>query len=182
MSDTGAREDQDSYEDDPLERQHQREALELREAILDAEIGAIESPPAISVPPTMSIRDACRLMIDKRIGALLIAEGDHIVGIFTERDVLSRVVVSSVAHDAAISTVMTKNPEALGEHDGIAFALNRMIVRGFRHLPIVDAAGHPRGVLSVRGVVGYIVSVLPGRVLNLAPEPHLGIPRSTDGG
>jgi len=65
--------------------------------------------------------------------------------------------------------------------DGIAFALNRMIIGGFRHIPIVDDAGAPHAVLSLREVVAFIVSLLPHRFLNLPPEP-MHEARSTDGG
>ncbi|MFI5184279.1 MAG: CBS domain-containing protein, partial [Vicinamibacteria bacterium] len=64
---------------------------------------------------------------------------------------------------------------------GIAFALNRMIIGGFRHIPIVADEGTPLAVLSLREVVSFVVSLLPARVLNLPPEPHLAA-RSADGG
>src|SRR4030095_254525 len=97
------------------------------------------------------------------------------VGIFTERDVLQRVAISGIDRARPVSDVMTHNPETLSVDDGIAFALNRLIARGFRHIPIVDKTGHPVAVLSVREVVAYIVSLLPARVHNLPPEPKLGI-------
>jgi len=76
---------------------------------------------------------------------------------------------------------MTPNPETLHLDDGIPFALNRMIVGGFRHLPIVDSTGVPLAVVSLREVVAFIVSLLPSRVLNLPPEATLEA-RSQDGG
>jgi CBS domain-containing protein len=76
---------------------------------------------------------------------------------------------------------MTADPETLGPDDGIAFALNRMILGGYRHIPILNEAGEPLAVLSLREVVSFIVSLLPARVLNLPPEPHLEA-HSPDGG
>ena len=61
-----------------------------------------------------------------------------------------------------IRELMTPNPETLGPDDGIAFALNRMILRGYRHIPIVDDSGAPLAVLSLREVVSFIVSALVG--------------------
>ena len=55
---------------------------------------------------------------------------------------------------------MTSNPETLGIDDGVAFALNRMIHGGFRHIPVVDDDGRAVGVLSQREIVAYIVSLL----------------------
>jgi CBS domain-containing protein len=76
---------------------------------------------------------------------------------------------------------MTPDPETLSVDDGIAFALNRMTVGGFRNVPIVDDAGAPLAILSQRDVVAYIVSLLPRRILNLPPEPRLEA-HSPDGG
>jgi CBS domain-containing protein len=75
---------------------------------------------------------------------------------------------------------LTAHPETLGPDDGVAFALNRMVVQGYRHIPIVDGE-NPLGILSVRDVVRHLVSLMPNRVLNLPPEPSLEA-RSPDGG
>jgi len=175
----GVSEFDDAYEDDPTRRE--REEQRLGAAILDSPIRALEPRPAIAVAETTTIEDAVRLMLESEVGALLVTRGEHPVGIFTERDVLRRVVGARVPLSQPVASVMTAAPETLGLDDGIAFALNRMIVRGFRHIPILDAAGHARAVLSLREVVHFIVSLLPSRVLNLPPEPDLEA-RSADGG
>jgi CBS domain-containing protein len=120
-------------------------------------------------------------MLEREAGAVLVERGGRAVGIFTERDVLRRVVSTGIDQSRSVSEVMTPDPETLGPDDGIAFALNRMIVRGFRNIPIVDEAGVPLAVLSLRDLAAFIVSLLPGRVLNLPPEPGLEA-RSKDGG
>jgi CBS domain-containing protein len=112
---------------------------------------------------------------------LVVDERGRVGGIFTERDVLRKVAASGAGPSRPVSEVMTPDPESLGLDDGIAFALNRMILGGFRHIPIVDDAGLPLAVLSLREVVAFIVSLLPSRVLNLPPEPRLEA-RSSDGG
>jgi CBS domain-containing protein len=120
-------------------------------------------------------------MVQREIGAVLVERDARAVGIFTERDVLRRVVLRGLDQGRPVSEVMTRDPEALGADDSIAFALNRMIVGGYRHLPIVDDQGKPGAVLSLREVVSFIVELLPGRVLNLPPGPHLEA-HSEDGG
>ena len=158
-----------------------REALRLGETILDAPIRALEPRPAATVPESTTIREAIQVLLDHDIGAVLVVRDGKAVGIFTERDVLRRVATSGIDQARPIADVMTRDPETLGPDDGIAFALNRMIVRGFRNIPIVDDAGVPVALLSLRDVVAFIVSLLPARVLNLPPEPSAGA-RSTDGG
>jgi CBS domain-containing protein len=175
----GLSEFDDAYEDDtaPREREEQR----LGEAVLHSSIRSLEPRPAVCVHDATPIRDAIRIMLEREIGAVLVEREGRPVGIFTERDVLRRVVTSGVELTRPVSEVMTLDPETLGLDDGIAFALNRMIVGGFRHVPIVDDTGQPLAVLSQREVVAFIVSLLPGRVLNLPPEPGLQA-HSADGG
>jgi CBS domain-containing protein len=182
--DMGKSEFEDEYEgDDGAERlRHAREEQKLGEAILGAPIRALDPPVAVTVADSTSIRDAISVMIERHIGAVLVEHSGKLVGIFTERDVLRRVAISGVDLGKPVSEVMTRDPETLQESDFAAFALNRMIERGYRHIPVVDAEGKPQGVLSVRHIVAFIVSLMPQRVHNLPPEPKLGLPRAPDGG
>jgi CBS domain-containing protein len=175
----GASEFDEAYEDEI--GASEREALRVGGAILAAPIRALEPRPAVMVPETATIRKAIQLMLDRDIGAVLVVREGRAAGIFTERDVLRRVAMSGIDQSRPVGEVMTPDPEVLGLDDSIAFVLNRMIVGGYRHVPVVDESGAPLAVLSQREVVGYIVSLLPARVLNLPPEPRLEA-RSTDGG
>ena len=175
----GLSEFEDAYEDDPDQRG--REEQKLGEAILNAPIRALDPRPAVAVRETATIREAIQAMLAQGIGAVLVERDGRAVGIFTERDVLQRVVDAGVDQTRPVAEVMTPNPEALSLDDGIAFALNRMVLRGFRHVPILDSEGRPVAVVSQREVVSFIVSLLPGRVLNLPPDPGLEA-RSPDGG
>lgn len=158
------------------------EERKLGEALLNAHIRQLEPKPTVSVAETATIGEAIQLMLDKRIGAMLIVRDGKAVGIFTERDVLTRVAISGIDLTRPVTDVMTRDPETLGLDDHIAYALDRMIARGYRHIPILDGNGHPAAVLSVREVVAFIVSLMPSHVYNLPPEPALGIPKRTDGG
>jgi len=176
----GISEFEEAYEeDDPGQRTGEEQRL--GEAILNAPIRALDPSPAAQLPETATIREAIGLMLERGIGAVLVVRDARVVGIFTERDVLRRVAVSGIDPTRPVKDVMTPDPEALSLDDGIAFALNRMIVGGFRNVPIVDESGAPLAVLSQREVVAYIVSLLPRRVLNLPPEPRLEA-HSQDGG
>jgi CBS domain-containing protein len=175
----GISEFDEAYEDDPSVREIDEQRL--GEAILGSTIRTLEPRPAVCVTESTSVRDAIRLMLEKEIGAVLVERGGRALGIFTERDVLRRVATSAASLERPVTEVMTADPECLGPDDGIAFALNKMIVGGFRHVPIVDDGGAPLAVLSLREVVAFIVSLLPKRVMNLPPDPRLGA-HSADGG
>ena len=177
----GQSEFDDAFDDEAEEDSFAREARRLGEGILGSAIRALEPRKAVSIPETTPIRDAIRLMLEREIGAVLVERDGRAVGIFTERDVLRRVVFAGLDQARGVGEVMTPDPETLGLDDGIAFALNKMIVRGYRHVPIVDTEGRPVAVLSLREVVSFVVELLPGRVLNLPPDPHREA-RSADGG
>jgi CBS domain-containing protein len=170
----------EAYEDDSSQRELDEQRL--GEAIVNSPLAALEPKPAVAVGADTTIREAIEIMLERGIGAVLVVD-DHgrVGGIFTERDVLRRVATAAVDASRPVSDAMTADPVCLGLDDGIAFALNRMILGGFRHIPIVDDAGLPLAVLSLREVVAFIVSLLPSRVLNLPPEPRLEA-RSSDGG
>ncbi len=126
----------------------------------------------ISIPLGTTIGDAARVMKQNRIGCVLVEEAGRLVGIFTERDILTKLV--GTGYDpAAVSVdgVMTRNPETLSPEDPIAFALQLMSVGGFRHVPLVDAERRILGILSVKDIVEYIVEHFPREVLNIPPEP-----------
>jgi CBS domain-containing protein len=175
----GMSEFDDAYEDEPNE--YELEEQQLGEAILGATIRDLEPLPAAMVKETASIKQAIQVMLDRNLGAVLVEREGKAVGIFTERDILRRVIRTGIDLERPVEEVMTPDPETLSLGDAIGFALNRMAVGGYRNIPIVDDAGKPLSVLSQREVVTYIVSVLPARVLNLPPVPNLEA-RSTDGG
>jgi CBS domain-containing protein len=177
----GISEFDDAWEDEAESAPLAREARRLGEGILASAVRALQPRPALCVSEDTPIREAITLMVEREIGAVLVERDGRAVGIFTERDVLRRVVLRGLDQARPVSEVMTRDPETLGPDDGIAFALNRMIVGGFRHVPIVSEGGEPLAVLSLREVVSFIVELLPGRVLNLPPDPSLEA-HSEDGG
>jgi CBS domain-containing protein len=136
----------------------------------------------VTVASEVSIREAIRAMNDRRVGCVLVVDEGLLAGVFTERDVLTKVVALSLNVDRTpVSEAMTRDPECLTLDDGIAYALNMMSVGGFRHIPLVDAERRPTGVVAMRNIVDYIVDLFPSEVLNLPPSPQHGITRSREG-
>ena len=66
--------------------------------------------------------------------------------------------------------------------DSLAYALNKMSVGRFRHIPLLDGKGELAGILSIRDIVDFIIELCPEEILNLPSQPDLAIPRSPDGG
>jgi len=109
-----------------------------------------------SLPPSATVRDASRVMTERHIGAVLVAVDDRLQGIFTERDVLARVVAAGLdPDDTALGGVMTPNPDTVAPNDTALEALQRMSECGYRHLPVVDA-GQIVGIVSMRDLYATV--------------------------
>jgi CBS domain-containing protein len=133
---------------------------------------AADKPPLIAEPST-SIHDVVQLMRDNRRGVVLIAEQGKLVGIFTERDVLLKIAGTRVdLQRTPVRGFMTPDPDALPADSSIAYAINKMVAEGYRHIPLVDEAGHPIGVVSMRDLIEHIAGFYQKDVLNLPPNPR----------
>lgn len=133
-----------------------------------------------------SVTDAMRAMQREHTGCVLVTDdgtpSSKLVGIFTERDVLLRIVDRGKnPATLPLAEVMTPEPEVLSVKSTVAYALNKMSVGGFRHIPVVDEEHRPAFVVSVRDVVNFLVEAFPREVLNLPTEPGTPPPRAREG-
>jgi CBS domain-containing protein len=133
---------------------------------------AADKPPLITEPST-SIHDVVQLMRDNRRGVVLIAENGRLTGIFTERDVLMKIAGTRVdLKRTPVRNFMTADPDTLPPESSIAYAINKMVSEGYRHIPLVDEAGRPAGVVSMRDLIEHIAGFYQKDVLNLPPNPR----------
>jgi CBS domain-containing protein len=117
-----------------------------------------------------SVADAVELMREQSVGCVLVCQDNAIVGIFTERDLLRRVLALRKPLSMPIIECMTPDPVTVHPTESIGSAIRRMEEGGYRHLPVV-ADGEPLGVLSVKRIVHYLVEHFPGVVYNMPPDP-----------
>lgn len=112
--------------------------------------GVVGEQDVATIGPDATVQEAAELMLERRIGALLVLRNERLVGIFTERDVLARVVAKSRdSTKTKVEEVMTRNPDSLPPDATAADALKMMGQQGYRHLPIVDG-DRVVAVLSLR--------------------------------
>lgn len=123
----------------------------------------------LSVTSSATLRDAVTIMREHHVGCVLVVDDDRLTGILTERDLLLKMEGADPAE--SVARFMTPDPETLQLDDPIVWALNRMAVGGYRHVPLVDDEGRPVGILSVKDIVHYIVALFPNEVLTLPPDP-----------
>jgi CBS domain-containing protein len=108
----------------------------------------------VSVPETATVLEAVRTMVKERIGAVVVMKGKKMTGIFSERDVLDKIVLAR--RDPAktpISAVMTANVLSISAPGDEAVAAEKMAANHIRHLPIVDDRKKVVGMVSLRGVM-----------------------------
>jgi CBS domain-containing protein len=158
------------------------EVRTLDEETLRHEIRALDPRAPIVVEPQASVLEAIALMQQNRVGCVLVARGGKLKGIFTERDVLTDVVGKAIdPAKTPIRRLMTPNPESLRLTDSIAYALNKMSVGGYRHIPLVDESLTPVGIISVRDIINYIVRLFPKSVINLPTLPRQNYTQQREG-
>ena len=106
----------------------------------------------VSVPPQASIREAACVMTRANVGSVLVLEPpDAMMGILTERDLMTRVLAKGVDPEkTTVREVMTPKPICVTPETPVSEAIVIMIERGFRHLPVMTAQQRILGVFSVR--------------------------------
>lgn len=112
------------------------------------------TPLTVSLDTTVS--EVLQKMVEAEIGCVIVVDGDQVRGIFSEYDALMRLGadVATLA-DRPIGSLMTPDPVTLNTEDKIAFALHKMHVGGYRHVPILDD-DKLVGVISIRDILGYL--------------------------
>ena len=132
------------------------------------------------VSPRDSVEQVVRKMVACRTGFALVMDGvdgaASLVGIFTERDFVSRVVAAGADASLPVEQVMTPRPKVVRTNGTVHVAVEMMETAGFRHLPVVNDRGEPVGVLSVTDIMRYLVEYFPARVYNLPPSPDQAQP------
>jgi CBS domain-containing protein len=109
-----------------------------------------------TVAPDASVGDVLKKMVDERIGCVMIVDKGKLVGIFSERDALIKLNTdASKFLKRPISQFMTPDPVTLETNDKIAYALHKMNVGGYRHVPILFQ-GKLAGVISIRDILRYL--------------------------
>lgn len=129
---------------------------ELERSITEHPIRALAPRNPVTVSSHTSVRVAVDMMVDKKIGCLLVDDGGQVAGIFTERDVLNRVLPDRSTLDQPVSNVMTPAPQTISLDDSIAYAMHEMAVGGYRHLPVADSDGSAAGIISARDLVRFL--------------------------
>jgi CBS domain-containing protein len=128
----------------------------LARSVMEDNLGHLDQEESVLAEPPDSALAVARRMKEAGTGCALVLEGDKLVGIFTEHDVLCKLAGAKAGEPpVAVGELMRVNPEALEETDSVAAALNKMAVGRYRHVPVRRADGS-YAVASIKGVLKYI--------------------------
>ncbi len=133
----------------------------VEERIKVVEVLALGINPPVIADADTSLREIVREMRDRRTSCALLTREDELAGVFTERDVVTRVVGEKG----------TSDPEHIRRGDRLSTAVRLMRRHGYRHVPVVDDDGRVLGCIRHEDVVDYLAQVYPAEVLNLPPDP-----------
>lgn len=119
---------------------------------------------------SMSINDAVRKMRENGSGYIVISNNKKVVGIFTEVDIIFKIIGKDVDWTRPVSDFMTKDPYVLTPDDSVGEAIDLMGKHRFYHIPLVDKNKELTGVISVRSLIRFLSEFYPTEVYNLPPE------------
>jgi CBS domain-containing protein len=122
--------------------------------MLDEQIqNFMEREQILLAAPETSVSSAARLMAEKKVSAVMVVEQKRLVGIFTERDAVFRVIAQGRDADSTrLADVMTTAPKTVTPSESFGYALLMMHENGFRHVPVVQN-GEPVGIVSARNAL-----------------------------
>jgi CBS domain-containing protein len=136
----------------------------VERSLMEDPVSVLKPGNAVTLPPTATVAEAIQTMLTRNIGALLIVADDgKLLGIFSERDLLTKVAGTEPGYATEpVLKFMTPKPETVKTTDSLGFALHKMDVGGYRHLP-VQKDGRLLGMISVRDMLRYITQLCQDR-------------------
>jgi CBS domain-containing protein len=155
--------------------------MSIEQSVKAVEVVALNMDPPVVMQETASVKEVVRAMQEKRSGFALLCREGRLSGIFTERDVLNKVVGKKGVLDRAVSDLMTPDPVSVDENAPIRRAILRMHEGGFRNVPVLDTDGNVVSCVRHKDILHYLVDYFAQRVLNLPPDPD-NMPDTLEGG
>ena len=136
----------------------------------DVKASQLHLPEAIQVSLKTPLSQAIDQMKKGESGCILICEGEKLRGLFTERDLLNRILGKSVDPNTPIERFMTPDPVTLPEDAFLVHVVALMDEKGLRHVPLINRAGEVKGLVSVNQIITYLAEHFPAEVFNLPPH------------
>ena len=114
-------------------------------------VGEVMTRVVLTAAERTTVAEAASLMAQRRVGSALVVDGERLLGIFTERDIVRALSQDASATGHSIGHWMTRDPQTVSPDEPVEDALRRMVDGGFRHLPVMED-GRAVGMLSMRDI------------------------------
>ena len=145
--------------------------MEIEERVKAVEVVSLGMDPPVVADESTTLGVVVLRMANERSGCALLTRDGKLAGVFTERDLVLRVVGVEGALDQPVSDWMTPDPDRVRQQDPVNTAVRLMRRRGYRNVPVVDEEDQVIGCVRHKDIVGYVAEVYPDQVLNLPPDP-----------
>ena len=155
--------------------------MSIERDLQEERIGHLDLSGYVRVNTGTAIGAVLNAMRRHRVGAVLVEnDGGELAGIFTERDVLNKVVDEPATWSQPVDTAMTSNPETLSDAEPVGHALRLMNAGHYRNVPILAEDGTVAGNLSLYAIIRFLTDRFPTEIYNLPPDPEI-IARTREG-
>ena len=155
--------------------------MSIEDNVKVVEVVALEMDAPVVVDEDTLVKDVLGQMQAVQSGCALVCQSGRLCGIFTERDVLNKVLGVEGVLDRCVSELMTPEPISVHETDSIRKAVLAMHQGGFRNVPVVDSEERVVSCVRHKDIIHYLVEHFAQKVLNLPPDPDI-MPTTPDGG
>jgi CBS domain-containing protein len=155
--------------------------MTIEKSVKAVEVVALNMDPPVVMEETASVGEVLRTIQEHRSGFALLCREGKLSGIFTERDVLNKVIGKEGVLDKPVSELMTPDPVSIYENAPIRWAVLQMHKGGFRNVPVVDSDRNVVSCVRHKDIVHYMVEHFAQQVLNLPPDPDK-MPDRPEGG
>jgi CBS domain-containing protein len=145
--------------------------MSTENSLRQRKIRHLDLSPLVCVDVESSLREVVNTMQTQRVGCVLVTENEKLAGIFTERDLVFKVMAEIVEYSRAVREFMTPRPKTLHPDDSVADAIQFMDEGGYRDIPLVNEEGGLLGRLSVSTIIHFLAENYPQEVLSLPPRP-----------
>jgi CBS domain-containing protein len=160
--------------------QQQAAKTEGLRRVRDDKVNLMHTEDYVCIEPSTSLREALEVMKQDEGGCAIVCSGDRVVGIFTERDLLTKIIGEDCDLNAPVSKWMSTAVSTLTPANTIGDAVGLMNEKSFRNIPLVKD-GKLAGSISVFDVISYLAESYPKATMNLPPSPNQ-VMDSPDGG
>lgn len=147
--------------------------MSMKRDLREQSISRLDLTSYVDVESGAAVCRVLDAMREHRVSAVLVRDaGGGLAGIFTERDVLLKIVDDASTLSRPVDDFMTRDPQVLTLDDPILAALELMNRGHYRNVPIVDGQGHVVGNLSQHALVLHLTDRFPEQIYNLPPDPR----------